>query len=146
MDLVVLLVEMTRTSNKSFGELDKELISLGYSSEEIEQAFSWVSNQWHRVEHGLVGEGGGMPIRVLSPWESTVLDPEAYSYLLRLQALGLLDDDQFERIMYRIVPFRGERVGVSEIKALAGSVIFELGGDEFENELLNMLDDGTQLN
>ena len=70
---------------------------------------------------------------------------EAYSYLLRLQTLGLVDDDQFERIMYRILPFRGERLGVNEIKALAGSVIFDLGGDEFENELLNALDDGNQL-
>jgi uncharacterized protein Smg (DUF494 family) len=145
MDLVVLLVELTRTSNKSFGELDKELISLGYSSEEIEQAFSWVSTQWHRVDHGMTGEDAPPPVRVLSPWESTVLDPEAYSYLLRLQALGLVDEDQFERIMYRILPFRGERLGVSDIKALAGSVIFDLGVDEFENELLNMLDDGTQL-
>jgi len=145
MDLVVLLVEMTRTSNKSFGEMDKELVSLGYSAEEIEQAFSWVSSQWHRVDHGLAGGEAGVPVRVLSPWESTVLDTEAYSYLLRLQALGLVDDDQFERIMYRILPFRGEQLGVTEIKALAGSVIFDLGGDEFENELLSMLDDGTQL-
>ena len=145
MDLVVLLVEMTRTSNKSFGEVDKELISLGYSSEEIEQAFSWVSSQWHRVDHGLAGEDGAVAVRVLSPWESAVLDTDAYSYLLRLQALGLLDDDQFERIMYRIVPFRGERLGVSEIKALAGSVIFDLGGEELESELLAMLDDGTLL-
>jgi hypothetical protein len=74
-----------------------------------------------------------------------VLDTEAYSYLLRLQGLGLVDDDQFERIMYRILPFRGERLGVNEVKALAGSVIFDLGGDEFENELLDALDDGNQL-
>ena len=145
MDLVVLLVEMTRKSNKSLGELDKELISLGYSSEEIEQAFSWVSSQWHRVDHGMAGDGVGPPVRVLSPWESMVLDTEAYSYLLRLQGLGLVDDDQFERIMYRILPFRGERLGVNEVKALAGSVIFDLGGDEFENELLDALDDGNQL-
>ncbi len=145
MDLVVLLVELTRTSDKSFGELDKELVSLGYSSEEIEQAFSWVSSQWHRVDHGMTREDACPPVRVLSPWESTVLDTEAYSYLLRLQALGLVDEDQFERIMYRILPFRGERLGISDIKALAGSVIFDLGADEFENELLNMLDDGTQL-
>jgi uncharacterized protein Smg (DUF494 family) len=145
MDLVVLLVEMARKSNKSFGELDKELVSLGYSSEEIEQAFSWVSSQWHRVDHGVAGGGVDLPVRVLSPWESSVLDTEAYSYLLRLQALGLVDEDQFERIMYRVLPFRGERLGVNEVKALAGSVIFDLAGEEFENELLNALDDGNQL-
>jgi uncharacterized protein Smg (DUF494 family) len=142
MDLVVLLVELTRKSDKSFKELDKELGHLGYSSEEIEEAFHWVSSQWHRVDPG----GSDRPVvRVLSPWESMMLDTDAYRYLLRLQNLGIVDHDQFERIMYRVLPFRGERLGMTEIKALAGTVVFDLGADEFENEILHALDDVTDV-
>ena len=142
MDLVVLLAEMTRKSDKSFRELDKELVHLGYSSEEIREAFHWVSNQWRRLDPRATRRAA---IRVLSPWEEMVLDPEAYRYLLRLRNLGIVDDDQFERIMYRILPVRGERLGASDIKALAGSVIFDMGVDEFENEILDVLDDYNEL-
>jgi len=145
MDLVVLLVELTRESDKSFKELDKELVHRGYSSEEIEQAFSWVSSQWHRVDQELRGEISNPSVRVLSPWESMTIEPAAHSYLLKLKNLGLVDDDQFERIMYRILPFRGDRLDVADIKALAGSVIFDLAPDDFENDLLQMLDDEIQL-
>lgn len=142
MDLVVLLVEMTRKSDKSFKELDKELGHLGYSSEEIEEAYYWVSNQWRRVDPGVSHRPA---VRVLSPWEAMVLDPEAYSYLLRLQNLGIVDHDQFERIMYRVLPFRGERLSTSDIKALAGTVVFDLGSEDFEHEMLHVFDDDTDV-
>ena len=145
MDLVVLVVELTQKNDKSFRDLDKELVHLGYSSEEIEQAFSWVSSQWHRVDHSLAADIDRPAVRVLSPWEALALDIEAYSYLLKLQNLGLVDEDQFERIMYRLLPFRGETLAVGDIKALAGSIIFDLGIEDFENELLQVLDDGIQL-
>jgi uncharacterized protein Smg (DUF494 family) len=143
MDLLVLVVELTRKSDKSFKELDKELVHLGYSSEEIEQAMFWVSNQWHRVDRGA---GAGCPaFRVLSPWETVALETDAYSYLLKLQNLGIVDEDQFERIMYRILPFRGEKLDLSDIKALAGTVVFEMVSDELEGEPFNVLDDEIHL-
>ena len=144
MDLLVLLVELTQKSDKSFKELDKELIHLGYSTEEIEQAFFWVSSQWHRADHEVTAEIDRPAFRVLSPWEAVALDTEAYSYLLKLQNLGIIGEDQFERIMHRILPFRGERLGLGDIKALAGAVVFELGSEEFENELLDV-HDGIQV-
>jgi uncharacterized protein Smg (DUF494 family) len=145
MDLLVLVVELTRKSDKSFRELDKELIHLGYSTEEIEQAVFWVSSQWPRVERGATKEAVRPSTRVLSPWETMGLSADAYSYLLRLQNLGILDEDQFERIMYRILPFRGEKLDLGDIKALAGAVVFDLGSEEFDDELLNMLDDDIRV-
>ena len=145
MDLVVLLVELTRRSDKSFRDLDKELIHRGYSTEEIEQAVFWVSSQWQRADGGFALEIDHPSVRVLSPWEALALDAESYGYLLRLQNLGLVDEDQFERIMYRILPFRGEKLGVSDIKALAGAVIFDLAAEEFDGDLLQALDDGIQV-
>ena len=145
MDLVVLVVELTQESDKSFKELDKELVHRGYSSEEIEQAFSWVTSQWHRVDHDLHTGVDRPTVRVLGYWETMIVEPEAYGYLLKLQNLGLVDDDQFERIMYRILPFRGERLGLADIKALAGSVIFDLGADDFESGLIEAFDDEVTL-
>ncbi|MDH3214982.1 MAG: DUF494 domain-containing protein [Candidatus Krumholzibacteria bacterium] len=145
MDLVVLVVEMTQKNHKSFKELNKELSHLGYSSDEIEQAFTWVTSQWPRVYHGDDQGVERSVYRVLSPWETMCLDAEAYSYLLRLQKLSIVDEDQFEKIMYRILPFRGEKLQLSDVKAIAGTVVFGLGFEDLENDLLNGLDDGIQI-
>lgn len=145
MDLVVLVVELTQKRDKSFKELDKELVHMGYSSEEIEQAFFWVSSQWHRADHIASPSLNSTAIRVLSPWEFMCLDTDAYNYLLRLKNLGILNEDQFERIMYRVLSYRGEALQISDIKGLAGAVIFELGADDFDGDLLHVLDDGIQV-
>lgn len=141
MDLVVLVAEMSQKNDKSFKELDKELIHLGYSVEEIEQALFWISSQWKPIDPKERASYERPAFRVLSPWESTCLDGEAHGYLLRLQNLGIIDDDQFERIMNRLLPFGGERLQMSDIKSLAGSVIFNLSADDPEDALYQIIDE-----
>ena len=145
MDLVVLVAELSQTNEKSFKELDKELLHRGYSSEEIEQALFWMSSQWHPVDQRSHGSLTRPAFRVLSPWEMMCLDNECYGYLLRLQNLGIIDADQFERIMRRVVPYSGDRLQLSDIKALAGMVIFHLGSDDPDDDLFHALDDEIQL-
>jgi len=139
MDLVVLVAELSRESNKSLRDLDKELVHMGYSSEEIEHALFWMSSQWRPLESR--PERGRPVYRVLSPWESDGLDMEAHSYLLRLYGLGLVDEEQLEQILSRIEPAGRERLDVGDVKMLAGDVMFNLGGDGIEDEVYHELDD-----
>ncbi|MFQ5510358.1 MAG: DUF494 family protein [Candidatus Krumholzibacteriia bacterium] len=141
MDLVVLVAEFSQHKGKSLKELDKELIHLGYSTEEIQEALSWITSLWRPIEHG-GGTGGERPVfRILAPWEAMTLDSGAHGYLLRLQNLGLLDEVQFERIMKRMVPYAGERMHVSDVKALAGRVLFNVDAEDIEETLYQVLDD-----
>ena len=145
MDLVVLVAELSQKRDKSFKELDKELLHRGYSSEEIEQALFWMSSQWHPVDKRSHGSFSRPAFRVLSPWETMCLEDEAYGYLLRLQNLGIIDAEQFERIMKRIVPYSGERLQIADIKALAGIVIFHLNADDGDDDFFQGLDDEIQV-
>jgi uncharacterized protein Smg (DUF494 family) len=144
MDLVVLVAELSQKRNKSFKELDKELGHLGYSAEEIEQALFWISSQWRPSGARLVDRVDRPAFRVLSPWEALSLDSDAYGYLLRLQNLGIIDSEQFEKILSRILPFGAEKLHVGDVKSVAASVLFPAGSDD-EDELFNMFDEDIQV-
>lgn len=144
-DLVVLVAEMSRREGKSLRELDQELEELGYSLKEIEQAMFWLSSQ-HRSRILGTARISKPSHRVLSPWEAACLDSEAYGYLLHLQNLGIIDQDQFEMIVTRILPIGGEKLPLGELKTLAGSVIFNVGPEEYEEETLDMLDNLNRIN
>jgi Smg protein len=144
-DLVVLVAELSQQSGKSLKDLDKELVHRGYSSEEIEQALFWMSSQWRPADTAFDGGSGRPACRVLSPWESMSLDTEAYGYLLRLQNLGIIDPERFERIMRRIHPYGDEWIPLGELKALVGSVVFNLGEEQTEDEVLDGLDEEGHL-
>lgn len=142
-DLVVLVAEMSQKSDKSLHDLDKELVHLGYSSEEIEHALFWMSAQW-KPRAG-ASRGVGRPaFRVLSSWEVEGLSPDAHNYILRLYRLGLIDEDQLEQVLCRIEPTGGIRLGLGDIKDLAGDVMFNLGGDGIEDEAFHELDEENQ--
>lgn len=144
-DLVVLVAEMSRREGKSLRELDEELEELGYSSKEIEQAMFWLSYQ-HRSGIPGVARISRPSHRVLSPWEAACLDSEAYGYLLRLQNLGIIDQEQFEQIVTRILPLGGEKLPLGELKTLAGSVIFNVGPEEYDEETADSPDNFSRIN
>lgn len=145
MDLVVLVAELSQKDGKSFRELDKELVHQGYSVEEVEQAIAWMASQWHPSDTAHINQFDSEARRVLSPWETLSLDSDAHGYLLRLQTLGIIDSEQFERILARIMPFAAEKFTMNDVKALAGSVIFNLGADLSDDALFHVIDDEIQV-
>jgi len=145
MDLVVLVAELSQKKKKSLNEIDEELLHRGYSSAEIEQALFWMSSQWKPLDAVELGSFDRPVFRVLSPWEALNVDAEAHGYLLRLQNLGIINPDQFEKIMSRILPFGPDKIQLSEIKALAGMVVFNLQGDSLDDDGFQVVDDDIQL-
>jgi Smg protein len=142
---VVLVAELSQRKGKSLKELDQELVGLGYSSKEIEHAVFWLSSQRRSVV--MCPGGGAKPShRVLSPWESMCLDSEAYGYLLYLQNLGIIDQDQFEKIVTRILPIGGEKLPLGELKTLAGAVVFNSSEEDDDSDLFDELYDVKTVN
>ena len=141
MDLLVLVAEWVGRSDTCSRELGEELSRKGYSADEIQQALSWVSSRWHRPGEAWTEFGGAPSIRVLSPWEAAALDADAHGYILRLRNLGVVDAVLFEQVMQRVPSFRAGRLGLGELKALAGAVVFNLGSEQIDEEALHLLDD-----
>jgi len=143
MDLVVLVAELSQKKKKS--EIDEELLHRGYSSAEIEQALFWMSSQWKPLDIAESGSFDRPVFRMLSPWELFNMDAEAHGYLLRLQNLGIINPEQFEKIMGRILPFGPDKLQLSEIKSLVGMVVFNLQVDALDDDGFQVMDDDIQL-
>ncbi len=140
MDLVVLVTELNQENDKSYNEIDKELTLRGYSSEEIEQARFWMTAKPFGTNGDTFPTGRNV-VRILNRWEQMSLDTESYGYLLRLMNLGIIDVEQFERIMMRVSPVGSEKIPLGDLKTIAGGVVFEQFGRDFESEFFDELDD-----
>jgi len=135
MDLMVLVAEMSRGSDRQHIELDKELTRRGYSADEIGHAVSCLSSR-----PTLRIAPRAQSLRVLSEFERMSLSTEAYGYLYRLQNLGLLDARQFETVVARAIPMGGDKVGLEDVKSLAYAVIFDKDPDDLEEDLFGGFD------
>ncbi len=139
MDLVVLVTELIQENEKTYKEIDQELIHRGYSSDEIEQARFWMAANAGGA--GVALRKSQNVVRVLSRWEQMSLGSEASGYLLRILNLGIIDLEQFEQIMTRIIPVGPEKIPLSEVKAIASAIVFDPFGKELESELFDDIDD-----
>lgn len=141
MDLVVLVAELTRDSSKSHTDLDQELMMRGYSPEEIERAVFWYSSRDEILEEGKIDIHGKNSIRVLSEWERLSLCSDCYGYLLRLLNLGIVDGEQFEKIIARAIPVGPEKIQLSDVKTIACSVIFNREPGELDDDVFEFFDE-----
>ena len=141
MDLVVLVAELTQDSDKSYKDLDQELMMRGYSQEEIERAVVWYATRDDLLVDEHVITHGRNSFRVLSDWERISLSSECYAYLLRLLNLGIVDGSQFEKIIARAIPVGPEKVHLSDVKAIACAVVFNKEPSELEDELVDFFDE-----
>jgi hypothetical protein len=69
MDLVVLVAELAQDNDKSYKDLDKELMMRGYSQDEIERAVVWYATRDDVPEDDQIIQHGRNSFRVLSDWE-----------------------------------------------------------------------------
>jgi uncharacterized protein Smg (DUF494 family) len=141
MDLVVLVAELTRESDKSHKDLDQELMMRGYSPEEIERAVFWYSSRGEIAEEEKIELHSKNSIRVLSEWERLSLCNDCYGYLLRLLNLGIVSGEQFEKIIARAIPVGPEKIQLGDVKIIACSVIFNREPGEFEDDVFDFFDD-----
>ena len=141
MDLVVLVAELTRDNDKSYKDLDQELMMRGYSQEEIERAVVWYATRDDVLGDDQILPHGRNSVRVLSDWERMSLSSECYAYLLRLNNLGIVDGDQFEKIIARAIPVGSEKVQLNDVKAIACSVVFNKEPGELEDDLVDFFDE-----
>jgi uncharacterized protein Smg (DUF494 family) len=141
MDLVVLVAELSQSSDRSYRDLDQELVRRGYSPEEIEQAVFWFSSRSDTLERPRIEPFSGEAVRVPSSLERMSMSRDCYGYLLRLLNLGIMDLEQFERVVARAIPVGPEKIQLGEIKAIACAVVFNRDLSEVEEDFLEHFDD-----
>ena len=99
--IVYILGEFQQSAKAGqYKDFSRELISRGYTENEINLAFSWIFNHLQPAknnENAYRYEANS--IRVLHDLEKLVIAPEAYGYLLQLWHLGLIKEYDMEDVI-----------------------------------------------
>jgi len=103
-------------------ELRKELVSVGFAAEEIDDAFSWMEKialqpQGEATTPDLIMDQP--TYRVFSIEEQQRLTVEARGFLTRFRAMGLLNNEAQEEIIDRTTRAGEDPVSEQEIKMVA---------------------------
>ena len=105
--------------------LENELMEMGYSADEIRQAFNMLNLDDDFQDAGVSIELGSKT-RVLGESEKLILSTPAQGYLLRLHRLGWISETQLGLIIENASLEFMPPVSVSEIKDLASRYVFNL--------------------
>jgi Smg protein len=121
-------------------ELVAELLAVGFEEEEIEAAFRWMetlSLQSRQQPPQLLVSGTH---RVFTAEENRTLSTEARGFLIRLRALGILDDELEEEVIERATQAE-EELTLPEIKTLVVLTLFTRSHNDWRREVDCIMED-----
>lgn len=129
-EIIVYLLEEFQTgeiATNNYTDLSKELISRGYTENEINLAISWVFNHFQNETQDSVDEikYSTGSIRVLNEIERMIITPQAYGYLIQLRQLELLTDTDLEFVIERAIAIGSSSVTIEDIKNITVSLLFD---------------------
>jgi len=125
--IVYLLAEFQQEKpEENYSELSQKLISRGYTENEINIAFSWISNHLQGEQADALPElnYANTAVRVLHDLEKLVVSAEGYGYILQLWHLGLINENDVEIIIERALTVGTTNVTLEDIKSIVASIIF----------------------
>lgn len=137
---------MEERDEVSESELVEELLAVGFDADEIDAAFSWMESL-SIPDKGEPVLGQSLPSqRIFTPDEIRAISKEARGFLVRLRALGILDDPVQEEIIEKAVRMADDEISLQEMKTVTALTLFARSHDEWRREVdCIMGDDWTQL-
>ena len=129
-EIILFLVTEMR-SNKRLSEVDiTSLTRDGYTQSEISSAFSWLFERLS-VGQSLTATASASEAshRMLNDAEKTVIDSQAYGYLLQCRQLGLIGASDVETIIERIMTAGFAAVRLPEMKSFVAGYLFDMDGN-----------------
>ncbi len=111
----------------SLSEYSVELKGLGYSEDEISFAYNWILEHLQSTGENLYTAfpHKSCSSRILSIVERTRLTPEAHGVLLKLFNLGLINNEQLEKIIDRLSMAGPRVVTPAQVKLIASALMFD---------------------
>ncbi|MBS7457947.1 DUF494 family protein [Coralloluteibacterium stylophorae] len=110
--------------------LQNGLLQAGFSPTEISKAFDWLdalASQRPSAPHVARPDA---PVRVYAEPELARLDVECRGFLMFLEATGVLDADQRELVLDRVMALDQDEVDLDDLKWVVLMVLFNQPGSE----------------
>jgi len=109
--------------------LQNGLIQAGFSPSEINKAFDWLDELARQRPVSTVPRLN-TPVRVYSDAEIDRLDRECRGFLMFLEHSGVIDADQRELVLDRVMALDQDEVDVDDLKWVVLMVLFNQPGSE----------------
>lgn len=136
--LVSLIADQVQTKQDLFsneGKIVEQLVSSGYRLHEADAVLTLMQSLARPDDDGETtrpAEQAGM--RAMSAEERSRFTIDAFGFITKLAALGVITEDQREDIIDRALSLRSGRIALSEVKSLLAMDLF--AGDQEQEELL----------
>jgi len=124
----------------SEAEIVEELLAVGFESDEIDAAFSWMENLSLHAPPKANAPLALLTHRVFTAEENRSLSREARGFLVRLRTMGILDDDIEEEILEKALDGAEDEVTLSELKTITAFTFFARSQDQWRREVDCILD------
>jgi Smg protein len=109
--------------------LQNGLIQAGFSPAEINKAFDWL-DELARQRPATSAPRLDVPVRVYAEPELDRLDTECRGFLMFLEHSGVIDADQRELVLDRVMALDQDEVDVDDLKWVVLMVLFNQPGAE----------------
>jgi Smg protein len=109
--------------------LQNGLIQAGFSPAEINKAFDWL-DELARQRPATSAPRLDVPVRVYAEPELDRLDTECRGFLMFLEHSGVIDADQRELVLDRVMALDQDEVDVDDLKWVVLMVLFNQPGSE----------------
>ncbi|MFC4726591.1 DUF494 family protein [Coralloluteibacterium thermophilus] len=110
--------------------LQTGLLEVGFSPAEISKAFDWLDELARQRPAAAHPARRDAPVRVYAEPEAARLDVECRGFLMFLETSGVLDADQRELVLDRVMALDQDEVDVDDLKWVVLMVLFNQPGSE----------------
>jgi Smg protein len=107
-------------------QLTRKLTSVGFESDEIQEALLWLDGLAKTAE-AYVGEQGASSLRVYSPQEHELLGEESIGFISFLESAGVLPPPMREMVVDRATAIGGNPLDLEDLKIIVLMVFWCLG-------------------
>ena len=107
-------------------QLTRKLSAVGFESDEIQEALSWLDGLASAAE-SYTGEQGAQSLRVYSPAEQELLDEESIGFVSFLESAGVLPPPMREMVIDRAMAIGEGRLDLDDLKIIVLMVFWSLG-------------------
>lgn len=132
---------MADSTQLTESDIVEGLMAEGFDAAEIDAAFRWMEDLNLQASPSDPPPLHIPTHRVFTLEETWGLSAEARGFLIRLRALGILDDEAEEEIIERSLQIAEDDVSLTEIKALAALVLFSRNTRDWHREVDCFMED-----
>ena len=107
-------------------QLTRKLSSVGFESDEIQEALLWLDGLAHAAQ-SYVGEQGERSLRVYSVQENELLGEESIGFISFLESAGVLPPPMREMVIDRATAIGAAPIDLDDLKVIVLMVFWSLG-------------------